>query len=122
MPVPTFAERIEEKTLVKSVATLKSAGAKVLAGGATGGGKGFCHANTLLVVDGKQFLAAPETMQTEAFGNSSLFVIADDIAQATKVLDAQTKWQSISDTAKDFTQHSLVSYNSSEFGASLVSS
>ena len=44
------------------------------------------------------------------------------VTQATKVLDAQTKWQTISDTAKDFTQHSLVSYSSSEFGSSLPSS
>ena len=43
------------------------------------------------------------------------------VIQATKVLDAQTKWQAISDTAKDFTQHSLVSYSSSEFGSSLPS-
>ena len=44
------------------------------------------------------------------------------VTQATKVIDAQNKWQSISDTAKDFTQHSLVSYNSGDFGSSLVSS
>ncbi len=43
------------------------------------------------------------------------------VTQATKVLDAQTKWQTISESAKDFTQHSLVSYSSSEFGSSLPS-
>src|SRR5690606_17318390 len=81
-PVGTLLSASVEKTLTKSIDTLKSAGAKVLAGGATGGGKGFCHANTLLVVDGEQFLADPETMQTEAFGNSSLVVVADDVGQA----------------------------------------
>ena len=44
------------------------------------------------------------------------------VIQATKILDAQTKWRSISDTTKDFTQHSLVSYGSGEFGAPLGSS
>jgi NADP-dependent aldehyde dehydrogenase len=87
-PAGTLLSESVEKTLVKSIGTLKSTGAKVIAGGNKGDGKGYCHANTLLFADGKQFLADPHAMQTEAFGNSSLFVVADDIAQAAQVLDA----------------------------------
>ncbi|MDZ4819006.1 MAG: aldehyde dehydrogenase (NADP(+)), partial [Planctomycetota bacterium] len=34
-----------------------------------------------------QFLADPEKLQTEAFGNVSLYVVAGDVAQAGAVLD-----------------------------------
>lgn len=35
------------------------------------------------------------------------------VIQTTKILDAQKKWQAICDTAQQFTQHSLVSYDTS---------
>ncbi len=43
-------------------------------------------ANTLLRVSGERFLAAPEKLQTEAFGNATLVVVARDAAQAEKIL------------------------------------
>lgn len=70
------------------VKTLQQAGAELLAGGQPGGGNGFCHQNTLLRVSGAKFLADPETLQTEAFGNGSLIVVADSVAQAAEIADA----------------------------------
>ena len=49
--------------------------------------KGYRFANTLLRVSGEQFLAAPETLQTEAFGNASLVVVADDVDEAGRVVE-----------------------------------
>jgi NADP-dependent aldehyde dehydrogenase len=87
-PIGTLLSAGVEQSLAKSIAALQSAGAQVAAGGSTGGGRGYCHANTLLVVNGEQFLAQPAALQTEAFGNSSLFVVADDVSQAVLILDA----------------------------------
>jgi NADP-dependent aldehyde dehydrogenase len=41
----------------------------------------------LLRVSGDKFLAEPEKLQTEAFGNASLFVIAREAAQMAAVLE-----------------------------------
>ena len=50
----------------------------MLTGGAAGRRTGYSYANTLLRVSGEQFLANPHDLQTEAFGNASLLVVADD--------------------------------------------
>jgi NADP-dependent aldehyde dehydrogenase len=55
-------------------------------GGSAVSSTGYSFANTLLTVSGSQFLADPRTLQTEAFGNASLAVVADDIEQACQVL------------------------------------
>ena len=52
-----------------------------------GGGSGFSHANTLLRVSGQQFLDHSEALQTEAFGNASLFVVADSLNQACSIIE-----------------------------------
>jgi NADP-dependent aldehyde dehydrogenase len=41
----------------------------------------------LLRVSGRQFLAAPEALQTEAFGTASLAVVARDGEEAASVID-----------------------------------
>jgi NADP-dependent aldehyde dehydrogenase len=43
-------------------------------------------ANTLLRVSGEKFLAAPEKLQTEAFGNASLAVVVGDANEAEKII------------------------------------
>ena len=43
-------------------------------------------ANTLLRVSGEKFLAAPEKLQTEAFGNATLVVVARDAGEVEKIL------------------------------------
>jgi len=85
-PVGTMLGEGVEKSMARGIETLKSAGAEVIVGGEVGGGTGYSYRNTLLRTTGKQFLANPETMQTEAFGNSSLLVIADDLEQLIAVL------------------------------------
>ncbi len=58
-----------------------------MAGGRPGGGAGYSFANTLLKVPGAQFLRDPHTLQTEAFGNASLAVVAADGDEAARVID-----------------------------------
>ena len=69
--------------MVESVATLQKAGAEIVIGGQPGGGNGYSFNNTLLRVSGDAFLADPEALQTEAFGNE--LVIAKDADQAVEV-------------------------------------
>ncbi|HEY2892594.1 MAG TPA: aldehyde dehydrogenase (NADP(+)) [Pirellulales bacterium] len=76
------------KSLQASVTKLQAAGASVLSGGKPGGGKGHSFANTLLSVTATQFLKHLHELQTEAFGNVSLVVLAETIAQAGAVIDA----------------------------------
>ncbi|HWB12611.1 MAG TPA: aldehyde dehydrogenase (NADP(+)) [Pirellulales bacterium] len=75
-------------SLEKSVAELTAAGAKAIVGGQSVAGASYRFANTLLEVDGRTFLANAERLQTEAFGNASLVVVADDAAQAAGVIDS----------------------------------
>jgi NADP-dependent aldehyde dehydrogenase len=74
--------------LKDSVSKLCDFGGELL----TGGGEvetGRCAlANTLLKASGEQFLSNPEGFQTEAFGNASLLVIADDVEQLCSVVGA----------------------------------
>jgi len=86
-PVGTLLSRAVETSLRSSLQTLRAAGAQVVVGNTPGGGQGYCHANTLLSVSGGQFLRAAEALQTEAFGNCSLLVIAEDIEQLCRALD-----------------------------------
>lgn len=86
-PVGTLLSRSVETSLRSSLHTLRAAGAQVVVGDRPGGGQGYCHANTLLSVSGEQFLRAAEALQTEAFGNCSLLVIADDVEQLSQALD-----------------------------------
>lgn len=86
-PAGTLLSKGVESSLTAAVAKLREAGAKVLVGDAPGGGRGYCRKNTLLEIRGEQFLKSPAIFQTEAFGNASLMVVADDVPQAEKVID-----------------------------------
>jgi len=87
-PVGTLLSGNVERSLAASVEKLTQAGAQVLVGGTVGSGAGHSFANTLLRVSGKQFLRDPAALQTEAFGNVSLLVVADDAQQCSAVLAA----------------------------------
>ncbi len=63
---------------------LQAAGAELVTGGSPLAGNKF--ANTLLRVSGETFLASPDKLQTEVFGNASLVVVARDAAQAAEIL------------------------------------
>jgi NADP-dependent aldehyde dehydrogenase len=80
-PVGTLLSEGVQKHLERGIATIRAAGAKLATGGESGGGKGASYRNTLLTVSGDEFLAQAAGLQTEAFGNSSLFVIAREAAQ-----------------------------------------
>lgn len=76
-----------QKSLTSAIDILTQAGAELLCGGKEIAGR--CSvSNTLLRVSAQQFIAAPETFQTEAFGNASLIVVAQDVAQAVQVVEA----------------------------------
>ncbi|MCA9059170.1 MAG: aldehyde dehydrogenase (NADP(+)) [Planctomycetaceae bacterium] len=70
------------------VQTLVQAGAELVVGGQPGGGRGICFQNTLLKVSATDFLKDPAVFQTEAFGNGSLFILADSVAQMVAVAES----------------------------------
>ncbi|MEM9281225.1 MAG: aldehyde dehydrogenase (NADP(+)) [Verrucomicrobiota bacterium] len=76
-----------KQSLLESHEAIIQAGAEVCCG--TGQVEGEAHriANTLLRVNGHQFLEKPRALQTEAFGNSSLIVVAADLKEAVAVLE-----------------------------------
>jgi len=86
-PVGTLLSKAVAGSLAKSCQHLAAAGAETVVGGSAGGGAGYSFANTLLKLPAGQFLKNPEACQTEAFGNVSLVVVADDAKQAGEVLD-----------------------------------
>ncbi|MGO4701364.1 aldehyde dehydrogenase family protein [Dyella sp. 2RAB6] len=73
--------------LQNGVATLRAAGAQLLAGGAAGS-PGYRYAPSLLEVDAASFLREPKALQTEAFGPVSLLVRTSDVAQMAQVAAA----------------------------------
>ena len=97
----TLLSRSVETSLVKSISILKDAGAELLSGGTKVEGSRCAVANTVLKITGKQFLADPHVVQTEAFGNAVLMVICSDIcqlAQAIEHLDGNLTGSIYSDT------------------------
>jgi NADP-dependent aldehyde dehydrogenase len=72
--------------LAASVEKLCEFGAELLAGGGQPESDRCAYANTLLQATGKAFLSNPEGFQTEAFGNASLIVVADDAEQLCQVI------------------------------------
>ncbi len=87
-PVGTLLSERVAQSLAEAVATLVGAGARVVVGGTMGGGAGASHANTLLRVSGAEFLQRPGALQTEAFGNATLAVVTDSVAQLAEVVAA----------------------------------
>lgn len=76
------------RSLGESAKILQEAGAKLVTGGTPAPGPGYKFANTILRADGARFVAEPEKLQTEAFGNATLMVVAKDAAEAAAVLDS----------------------------------
>ncbi len=87
-PVGTFLSEGVQKSFGAGLAALQQSGAELVPGGESGGGTGISHQNTLLKVEGATFLEKPEQLQAEAFGNGSLFVIAQDADQAAAIIDS----------------------------------
>jgi len=85
-PVAPLLSPTVQKSLDASVKKLTAAGAKVVIGGDVVVGDGFRYSNTLLRIDGAAFLANPEILQTEAFGNASMIIVAHDVAQLAEIV------------------------------------
>jgi len=68
-----------------AVKALREAGAELLTGGQIIDRTGYAFANTLLSVSGEQFLRESKHLQTEAFGNACLIVLADGIDQMVEI-------------------------------------
>jgi 2,5-dioxopentanoate dehydrogenase len=83
----TLLTRRVQDSLAESVKILRAAGAELLCGGETGGGVGCSFNNTLLRVTGSQFLAKSHALQTEAFGNVALIVMAANESELLKILE-----------------------------------
>ena len=73
-------------SLAASVEKLCEFGAELLTGGGEPESGRCAYANTLLRTSGESFLGNPEGFQTEAFGNASLIVVADDVQQLCQVI------------------------------------
>jgi 2,5-dioxopentanoate dehydrogenase len=69
-----------------SVEKLVGAGAEVVVGGKAVGGEKCRFANTLLRVDGATFLSHHAALQTEAFGNAALVVVAQNVEEACTIV------------------------------------
>ncbi len=85
-PVGTLLSAGVEKSLATNLQVLVDAGAELLVGNSAVDDGRFCYANTLLKVTAAQFLADPEIMQTEAFGNSSLLLVADSVDELVQAV------------------------------------
>lgn len=86
-PVGTLFSELGRRSLLEAIETIRTAGAELLAGGAESGGPGFRVENTLLRATVEQFLAKPREMQTEAFGNSALIVVAESLKELKAALE-----------------------------------
>lgn len=75
-------------SLDESVKAIVADGAELLVGGAAVEGKAFRFQNTLLRVSGEMFLRNPEGLQREAFGNSSLVVLAKDETELEEIAES----------------------------------
>jgi len=111
-PVGTLLSGGVEQNFATGIGALVEAGAEVVAGGQTGGGAGFSHQNTLLRVSGETFLKNAAALQSEAFGNGSLFVTAgsdDELIEIAGCLDGNLTGTVYSDTTgKDDALYSRV--------------
>lgn len=85
-PVGTLLAKSGQAGLAAGVEKLKKAGAELLCGGTEGGGSGYSYANTILKTGGTHFLKNSETLQTEAFGNATLIVVAESVDQVVSIM------------------------------------
>ena len=72
--------------LTAGIKTLSSSGAELLVGGNPTEATAYSCQNTVLRTSGAAFLENPEALQTEAFGNSMLFTVCEDLAEANQVI------------------------------------
>lgn len=84
-PAGTLLSEGVEQNLRAGLTVLQQAGAKVVTGNTPVDPGRCCHANTLLRVSGDAFVLRPAELQSEAFGNCSLVVVADGDEQLLQI-------------------------------------
>ncbi|QDU81959.1 NADP-dependent fatty aldehyde dehydrogenase [Polystyrenella longa] len=87
-PTGTLLAKNVEQNLLDGIRTLKAAGAELLTGGEAVDGDRLTCQNTLLKVSAADFLKNAEALQSEAFGNASLLVVADDVKQMLAIAES----------------------------------
>lgn len=87
-PAGTLLSPAVASSLTSSISKLTEFGAELQTGGGEAEPDRCAVANTLLTATGAQFLSDPEGFQTEAFGNASLMVVADDLQQLCDIISA----------------------------------
>ncbi|QDT02914.1 NADP-dependent fatty aldehyde dehydrogenase [Rubripirellula lacrimiformis] len=85
-PAGTLLSPAVANSLASSVKTLCDFGAELLTGGGQIETDRCAMANTLLKATAKDFLGNPEGFQTEAFGNASLLLVADNVDQLCEAI------------------------------------
>ena len=85
-PSGTLLSPAVANSLSAAVEMLAGFGAELLTGGGQPESDRCAFANTLMQVSGQDFLGNPVGFQTEAFGNASLLVVADDLDQVCEVI------------------------------------
>ncbi len=86
-PIGTLLSGGVQTGLAESIQVLQHAGAELLTGGSLDEPQAsFCCGNTLLRVAAATFLEHPDALQTEAFGNCTLVLVADSIDQLETVV------------------------------------
>ncbi|HUO09702.1 MAG TPA: aldehyde dehydrogenase family protein [Phycisphaerae bacterium] len=88
MPPGVLFSETERLSLLRVVDLLHQGGAELLTGGGNIPGVAISAQNSLLRVSAAQFLRNTALFQTEAFGNASLIVVADSLAELRNVLAA----------------------------------
>lgn len=84
-PIGVLLSEGVQRNLKIAIDTLHGHGAKLLAGGHPVDGPGYRFQNTLLSVTGKEFIRHHQLLQTEAFGNASLVVVAESVEELLDV-------------------------------------
>lgn len=86
-PAGTLLSKGVLGSLERGIAQLVAAGAKRVTPEGSADPARYSYPNTLLRVSGSQFLANPHGLQGEAFGNASLFVVADSLSQLCEIIN-----------------------------------
>jgi NADP-dependent aldehyde dehydrogenase len=87
-PVGTLLSKGVAQSLASAIQGMDPRyGATLITGGKSGGGKGYSYQNTLVRVAGSDFEAHPHELQSEAFGNASMLVVAADVPEAAEIID-----------------------------------
>ena len=76
-----------QQHLLESIGTLRKPEPRRWSVASRWPNEGFRCQNTLLRVSGQEFLAQPQPLQTEAFGNGTLLVVAESVTEARKVIE-----------------------------------